>query len=108
MLGVPAHYQISGSSAAAISDSIERGVITGDYVWGAALPPVRVLAGALHVSPATVAKAYQDLRQRGVVETDGRRGTRVRSRPAVASPRSALRLPVPPGMVDLSAGEPDP
>jgi DNA-binding transcriptional MocR family regulator len=107
MSAVPAQYQISGSSAATISDSIERGVVAGDYVWGAALPPVRVLAGALHVSPATVAKAYQDLRQRGVIETDGRRGTRVRPRPAVAAARSALRPPVPAGVLDLSAGEPD-
>jgi DNA-binding transcriptional MocR family regulator len=104
---VSAQYQISGSSAASISDSIERGVVAGDYIRGAALPPVRVLAGALHVSPATVAKAYQDLRQRGVVETDGRRGTRIRSRPAVAAARSALRPPVPAGVLDLSAGEPD-
>jgi DNA-binding transcriptional MocR family regulator len=104
---VPGQYQISGSSAAAISESIERGVVRGDYVWGAALPPVRVLAGTLHVSPATVARAYQDLRQRGVVEADGRRGTRVRSRPAVAAARSALRPPVPAGVLDLSAGEPD-
>jgi DNA-binding transcriptional MocR family regulator len=66
-----------------------------------------VLAGALHVSPATVAKAYAELRQRGILEADGRRGTRVRPRPAVAAPRSALRAPVPPGVLDLSAGEPD-
>jgi DNA-binding transcriptional MocR family regulator len=104
---VSGQYQISGDSAASISASIERGLIAGDYVWGAALPPVRLLAGALHVSPATVAKAYQDLRQRGVVETDGRRGTRIRSRPSVAAARSALRPPVPAGVLDLSAGEPD-
>jgi DNA-binding transcriptional MocR family regulator len=66
-----------------------------------------VLAGSLHVSPATVAKAYGELRRRGVVETDGRRGTRVRSRPAVASPRGSLRLPIPAGVLDLSAGDPD-
>jgi DNA-binding transcriptional MocR family regulator len=104
---VPEQYQASGSNAASISASIERGVVGGDYTWGQALPPVRVLADQLRVSPATVAKAYQELRQRGVVETDGRRGTRVRARPAVASPRSELRPPVPPGVVDLSAGEPD-
>jgi DNA-binding transcriptional MocR family regulator len=104
---VSGQYQASGSSAASISASIERGVIAGDYTWGAALPPVRVLAESLRVSPATVAKAYQELRKRGVVETDGRRGTRVRDRPSVASARSALRPPVPPGVVDLSAGEPD-
>lgn len=101
------HYQVTGSSAAAISASIETGIRNGDYVFGAALPSVRVLADALHVSPATVAKAYTELRRRGVVETDGRRGTRVRARPAVASLRSALRLSVPPGVRDLSAGEPD-
>ncbi|GAB1693843.1 aminotransferase class I/II-fold pyridoxal phosphate-dependent enzyme [Krasilnikovia sp. M28-CT-15] len=100
-------YQVTGSSAASISASIEAGVRTGDLVWGQALPAVRILADALHVSPGTVAKAYQDLRQRGVVETAGRRGTRVRARPAVQTPRSALRLPVPAGVLDLSAGEPD-
>lgn len=75
---------------------------------GAALPPVRGLADELGVSPATVAAAYRSLRQRGVVETAGRNGTRIRARPAVAGPRAALRLPVPPGVRDLSAGEPDP
>ncbi|WIM95363.1 aminotransferase class I/II-fold pyridoxal phosphate-dependent enzyme [Actinoplanes oblitus] len=100
-------YQVTGETAAAISASIEAGVVRGDWVFGAALPPVRVLAGALHVSPATVAKAYQELRQRGVVETEGRRGTRIRSRPPVAPSRSALRLPVPAGLRDLSTGEPD-
>jgi DNA-binding transcriptional MocR family regulator len=104
---VPAQYQVTGSSAASISASIEAGVRGGDFQTGAALPPVRVLAGALHVSPATVAKAYQELRNRGVLETIGRQTTRVRARPAVAMPRSSLRLPVPPGMVDLSAGDPD-
>ena len=102
-----AQYQVSGDSAASISASIEAGVRTGDWVFGAALPPVRVLADALHVSPATVAKAYQELRQRGVVETEGRRGTRIRSRPPVAGPRSAMRLPAAEGVRDLSSGEPD-
>jgi DNA-binding transcriptional MocR family regulator len=104
---VSAQYQVTGSSAASISASIEAGVRGGDFQTGSALPPVRVLAGALHVSPATVAKAYQELRNRGVLETIGRQTTRVRARPAVAMPRSSLRLPVPPGMVDLSAGDPD-
>lgn len=100
-------YQVSGDSAASISASIESGVLRGDWIVGAALPAVRVLADHLHVSPATVAKAYQDLRQRGVVETEGRRGTRIRSRPPIAGPRAALRLPVRPGLRDLSDGEPD-
>lgn len=100
-------YQVSGDSAAEISASIESGILRGDWVAGAALPSVRVLSGALHVSPATVAKAYQELRRRGVIETEGRRGTRVRSRPAVALPRAGLLSPVPSGLRDLSTGEPD-
>jgi DNA-binding transcriptional MocR family regulator len=104
---VSAQYQVSGDSAASISASIESGVRRGDWVFGAALPPIRALADHLHVSPATVAKAYQELRHRGVVESEGRRGTRIRSRPPIAGPRSALRLPVPEGVLDLSAGEPD-
>ncbi len=100
-------YQVSGSNAGAISDSIETGVRRGAIDWGTRLPPVRVLADELHVSPATVAKAYSALRQRGIVEADGRRGTRVRPRPAVAAARSDLRVPVPSGVLDLSAGEPD-
>ncbi len=102
-----AQYQVTGSSAASISASIESGVRRGDWAWGDRLPPIRILADNLHVSPATVSKAYQELRQRGIVESVGRQGTRIRARPAVASPRSALRLPVPPGALDLSAGDPD-
>ncbi|GIM89417.1 aminotransferase class I/II-fold pyridoxal phosphate-dependent enzyme [Paractinoplanes toevensis] len=102
-----AQYQVSGDSAASISASIESGILRGDFVWGAALPAIRVLAGDLHVSPATVAKAYQELRHRGVVESDGRRGTRVRSRPPIAGGRAGLRLPIPEGVLDLSSGEPD-
>src|SRR5690606_27188391 len=75
---------------------------------GAHLPPVRGLATRLGVSPGTVAAAYRTLRQRGIVETAGRRGTRVRARPPVAAVRAARRLPPPPDATDLSSGEPDP
>ncbi|WP_203779753.1 aminotransferase class I/II-fold pyridoxal phosphate-dependent enzyme [Paractinoplanes rishiriensis] len=102
-----AQYQVSGDSAASISASIETGVRKGTIDWGVPLPPIRLLAADLQVSPATVAKAYQDLRQRGVIESDGRRGTRVRSRPPISGDRVALRLPVPEGVLDLSSGEPD-
>lgn len=104
---MPEQYQPSGSSAATISDSIESGVREGRLEAGAALPSVRALADQLRVSPATVAKAYGELRRRGVVEADGRRGTRVRARPPVATMRAARRIEVAPGVYDLSAGEPD-
>jgi DNA-binding transcriptional MocR family regulator len=104
---VAVHYQIAGSTAAEIAGSVEAGVRDGGLSAGAALPPVRGLAGTLGVSPATVAAAYRTLRERGVIETAGRAGTRVRARPAL-QPRQGRRLPVPAGALDLSAGEPDP
>ncbi|WP_433368738.1 aminotransferase class I/II-fold pyridoxal phosphate-dependent enzyme [Actinoplanes sp. CA-142083] len=104
---MPAQYQVTGDNAAEISASIESGVMRGDFVWGSPLPAIRALAGDLSVSPATVAKAYQELRRRGVIEADGRKGTRVRSRPPIATERSLMRLPVPEGVLDLSSGEPD-
>jgi DNA-binding transcriptional MocR family regulator len=104
---VPVRYQVSGGSASEISASVESGVRSGALAAGTALPPVRGLAADLGVSPATVAAAYQALRRRGIVETAGRNGTRVRPRPAVAGARGALRVPVPAGVLDLSSGEPD-
>jgi DNA-binding transcriptional MocR family regulator len=86
---------------------VEAGVRGGDLPPGGELPPVRVLAASLGLSPATVAAAYRTLRQRGVIETAGRRGTRVRPRPPVTGARTARWLPVPPGVRDLSAGDPD-
>jgi DNA-binding transcriptional MocR family regulator len=104
---VPVQYQPVGSTAAEISGSVEAAVRGGRLAPGAALPPVRGLAGTLGVSPATVAAAYRVLRDRGVIETAGRAGTRVRARPPVQA-RQAHRLSAPPGVLDLSAGEPDP
>jgi DNA-binding transcriptional MocR family regulator len=87
---------------------VEAGVRSGDLPAGGGLPPVRVLAAELDVSPATVASAYRSLRQRGVVETAGRHGTRVRPAPPLGGPRIARRLAPPPGGRDLASGEPDP
>ncbi|KXK60989.1 GntR family transcriptional regulator [Micromonospora rosaria] len=103
-----ARYQIGGATAAEISASVEAGIRSGTLPAETALPPVRTLAADLAVSPATVARAYQELRQRGLVATAGRHGTRVRARPPVATRRAALRPPPTPGTRDLSGGEPDP
>ncbi|MEV6513299.1 aminotransferase class I/II-fold pyridoxal phosphate-dependent enzyme [Streptomyces sp. NPDC051642] len=66
--------------------SVERRVAEGALGPGAALPPVRRLADGLRVSPGTVATAYKELRQRGIVATRGRGGTVVAQASAVASP----------------------
>lgn len=99
-------YAIEGESSNQIASSVESGVRSGRLAPDEQLPPVRTLADRLGVSPGTVAAAYKTLRQRGVIATDGRRGTRVLAKPAVG-PRNAHRLPVPPGARDLSAGEPN-
>jgi DNA-binding transcriptional MocR family regulator len=86
---------------------VEEAISHGTPAPGDALPPIRELAGQLGVNANTVAAAYRLLRERGVVETAGRRGTRVRHRPAT-TPRSLLGLDVPAGVRDLSTGNPDP
>lgn len=91
----------SAGIAAAIEAAVRNGRIGGDDM----LPPVRALAKNLQVSPATVAAAYRRLKLRGVVVTDGRRGTRVSATPPLAH---SYAPPVPPGTRDLSSGNPDP
>jgi DNA-binding transcriptional MocR family regulator len=98
---------IRGTGAKAIASDVEQAISTGALALGAELPPIRDLAGQLGVNAHTVAAAYRLLRERGAVETAGRRGTRVRDRPATM-PRSLRGLAVPPGVRDLSTGNPDP
>ena len=93
------------TTAKGIAASVERGVSEGSLGPGAALPPVRRLADELMVSPGTVATAYKELRQRGIVVTRGRGGTVVAAAPAVASRRPPK---VPDGLRDLAGGHPDP
>ncbi len=78
----------------------------GALAPGERLPSVRRMAAEAGLSPATVATALGELRRRGVVVTEPRRGTRIGEGPPVGVPR--LPLPVPPGARDLSLGNPDP
>ncbi|WP_432986295.1 aminotransferase class I/II-fold pyridoxal phosphate-dependent enzyme [Dactylosporangium sp. CA-233914] len=103
-----AGFAMAGRTASEISATVESAVRSGTLQPGAALPPIRTAATQLGVSPATVAAAYQSLRQRGIAESAGRHGTRVRPRPAVAPARGQFRLEVPEGVLDLAAGGPDP
>jgi DNA-binding transcriptional MocR family regulator len=105
MLSATEQYLIGGRSAATIVRSIERGVTSGALAPGAAMPSVRALARDLAVSPTTVAAAYRDLRQRGVLVTHDRSRTVVGHRPPLSG---RLAPEVPPGSVDLASGNPDP
>lgn len=100
-------YRISGRRASEIAASVEDGVGSGELALGQVLPPMRELAVRLGVNPNTVAAAYRTLRERGVIETAGRRGSRVRTRPA-STARGSLRVEAPPGVRDLGDGNPDP
>ncbi|MGO9153909.1 aminotransferase class I/II-fold pyridoxal phosphate-dependent enzyme [Mycobacterium sp.] len=104
---MPVQYTIAGAGAESIAANVEEAISGGALAPGDALPPIRELAGRLGVNANTVAAAYRLLRDRGAVETAGRRGTRVRHRPAT-TPRSLLGLDVPAGARDLSTGNPDP
>ncbi|MFB7460494.1 aminotransferase class I/II-fold pyridoxal phosphate-dependent enzyme [Streptomyces sp. NPDC056188] len=104
MLG---EYRIEGRRAAEIAASVERAVGSGDLEPGQPLPPMRELAVELGVNPNTVAAAYRTLRERGVIETAGRRGSRVRPAPATTG-RDSVRVDVPEGVRDMSSGNPDP
>ncbi|MDX3855315.1 aminotransferase class I/II-fold pyridoxal phosphate-dependent enzyme [Streptomyces sp. AK02-01A] len=104
MLG---EYRIVGRRAAEIAASVERAVGSGELAPGQSLPPMRELATGLGVNPNTVAAAYRTLRERGIIETAGRRGSRVRPRPATTA-RGSIGVDAPPGVRDVSAGNPDP
>ena len=58
---------------------------SGDLAAGTRLPTVRALAEQLGVAAGTVARAYKELEADGVVVTEGRRGTFVRSGAAATS-----------------------
>jgi len=93
-------------SAAELVHSIEAGVASGALAPGQPLPSVRRLAVDLGLSPATVAAGLAELRRRGIVVSEQRRGTRIGDGPPIGSSR--VVLPVPPGARDLSLGNPDP
>jgi DNA-binding transcriptional MocR family regulator len=99
-------YRIRASSAADLVRGIEAAVAAGTLAPGAALPSVRRLAAEVGLSPATVAAALAELRRRGVVLTERRRGSRICDGPPIGMGQAPLA--VPPGVRDLSRGNPDP
>ena len=104
-VNVPTRYQIAGEGSNAIAASIEREIREGRLPPGARLPTVRALAGQLRRSLGTVAAAYRLLQTRGVIVSDGRRGTIVRPSPPVF--RSIGVLDIPADLINLANGNPD-
>ena len=99
-------YRIRARSAAELVAAVEAAVAGGTLAPGERLPSVRSLAVEVGLSPATVASGLAELRRRGVVVTERRRGTRIGDRPPIGVARAPM--PVPDGARDLSRGNPDP
>lgn len=70
LLPVPIPIQLEGQ--------IEYGMVNGDFPPGSRLPSIRELSAALGVSPVTVSEAYNQLSERGLIESVQGRGTFVR------------------------------
>lgn len=72
-------FQIDRTSSTAPFEQLRMQVIaaiTSEALpVGAKLPTVRALATDLSTAPGTVARAYRELEEAGVVETRGRNGT---------------------------------
>jgi molybdate-binding protein/DNA-binding transcriptional regulator YhcF (GntR family) len=68
-----------------IAEQVQLAVASGRLHPHDRLEPVRELAGRLGLNPSTVARAYRVLAREGVIETGGRRGSRV----AAAGPGDA-------------------
>ena len=98
-------YLATGRTASDISTGIEEAIRTGELRPGDRLAPVRRLAEATGVSPATAAAAYRELGRRGLVRTAGRGGTVVA--PGAPLPTRS-RLVIPAGVRNLADGNPDP
>src|SRR5580704_5838095 len=105
LLIMPTQYLPAGRNASEIAVDVETAVRDGRLRPGDALPPVRLLAAELSLSPATVAAAYRDLRLKGIARGQRRAGTRITGSPPTA-PRPALTVPA--GARNLISGSPDP
>ena len=81
--GVPIYRQIA--------DQIARGVVNGKLEIGQPLPSVRQLARDLVINPNTVAKAYADLVDAGILETQAGRGFYVAKRRQVYTKAERMR-----------------
>lgn len=101
--------EVTERDAQGIARALGALVSEGSISAGEKLPTVRAVASGLEVSTSTVAEAWSQLRDHGVISTDRRRGTTVRENPKGGRSRY-WRVPMEPGTLalDLSTGTPDP
>ncbi|GHG40820.1 GntR family transcriptional regulator [Sinomonas cellulolyticus] len=80
----PGRWRPNQELAVPLFEQLRRRILemvdAGALAVGAKLPSVRSLAGELGVAPHTVARAYRELEEAGVLATAGRAGTTVAPR----------------------------
>lgn len=84
--------QYPGPKYLALSRALRDAVKMGVLAAGAKLPTVRDLAWRLHITPGTVARAYQIATQEGILEATVGRGTFVASVQPRLGPTQALHI----------------
>lgn len=97
--------------------SLYEAIITGRLLNGMTLPASRTLAAELSIGRNTVISVYNQLCDEGLLQSDGRRGTRVSYHPHPPTPSSRSRWPLsgrsrqftaaPPRPDTFSPGQPD-
>lgn len=75
--GVPLYQQVV--------QQIRHRILSGQLSGGDEMPAIRTLAERLRVNPNTIARAYRELEQAGLVEKRRTRGTFVSSSPTAMS-----------------------
>jgi DNA-binding transcriptional regulator YhcF (GntR family) len=81
---IPVYEQLRSQ----ITELVESRALPPDY----ALPSIRSLAADLGVAPGTVARAYRELEEAGMVACSRARGTRVLDVPALRADERMVRL----------------
>ncbi|GMO13388.1 MAG: hypothetical protein Ta2A_24170 [Treponemataceae bacterium] len=82
--GVPVYRQII--------NQIENAVVSGRMAVGDRLPTIRALAVSLKINPNTIAKAYNELEIRGIVQTQVGSGTYIAEKKPDAAGARAKKL----------------
>src|SRR5213592_1015392 len=77
-----------------VADGIKELIARGKLEGGAALPPVRQLAADLGVNLNTVATAYRELQNEGLITVKHGSGAVVASRTSVEHTQDELRTPL--------------
>jgi DNA-binding transcriptional regulator YhcF (GntR family) len=82
MVSVTVDPRVSTPSFEQVRAQIEAAITSGELKPEERLPTVRHLAGDLGLAVNTVARSYRELEAAGWVETRGRHGTFIASRPS--------------------------